>query len=454
MNERPISPSEDLVADYVRSIMRVDPPEALTDQVMRSVAGLRQQRSWFTALPSLAPALAVAVATALIIAVGLYLAGSRQIGPPSEATPTPVPTLTPEDARVLVEPGDVIRIPALDDEGQFGTITIQRYEEQAGYQDFTPFAFEDVFFVELYVKYEPQRSTDEEYGEWEFAFAADLEGNGFDDADLLQRGVGFTGLRGQPGFESAPQPILEGKRLGDDVLEGWLVLELPAAFSDVDLYLVYGHAEWTDGIENMGRDASALLRRPGEPVGVTRFDPDAPIDGSPLPLPSAYGLPSPPPSPAATFEPAANAEIDALFDEVQTCTNDDLGVTVTYPASWYTNEPLEDFVACSLFGPVPIDEGVVRAELGNSLIVMLAFDAWIGGIEEPLVERVPIADRLAWHVHWTEDQLSRGNTYLIQRTEEPYGPFILAGSGSLDGPRSDETHAVLQRILARLQITD
>ena len=36
------------------------------------------------------------------------------------------------------------------------------------------------------------------------------------------------------------------------MLEGWLVLELPAAFSDVDLYLVYGHAEWTDGIENMG----------------------------------------------------------------------------------------------------------------------------------------------------------------------------------------------------------
>ena len=65
------------------------------------------------------------------------------------------------------------------------------------------------------------------------------------------------------GGESAPQPLLDGKCSGDDVLEGWLVIEIPAASANYDLFLVYGHGEWTDGIEDMiGLVRSALLRRP------------------------------------------------------------------------------------------------------------------------------------------------------------------------------------------------
>ena len=451
MTDRQLS-SEELVADYIRSSMRVELPDGLTDEVMRSVAAAPQaRRSWFSALPPYAPALAAAVATALIIVVGLFLVAPRTIGPPPAPTPTPAPTLSPEGARVLAEPGDVIRIPALDGQGQFGTITIERGAEKAGYEGFVPVAFGDVFFVEVYVKYEPERSTDEEYGEWEFAFAADANGNGFDDADILTLGVGFLGMEGQPGYESAPQPLLDGKRSGDDVLEGWLVIEIPAASADYDLHLVYGHGEWTDGIENMVPDSSALLRRPGEPVGVSAFDPDAFPEGSgsPVPMPSFYALPSPAPSPAATFEPVADAEADALFEETQVCTNAELAVAVTFPASWYTNEAFEELPACNLFGPEPIDAELVFNGLAEPPpITVLARPEFFGGIEQPMVERIPIGDRIAWRVSFSEDQMSYGTSYLLPVGGDPYGPFLWSTA------LTDETVPVLERMLTRLQFDE
>ena len=182
---------------------------------------------------------------------------------------------------------------------------------------------------------------------------------------------------------------------------------------------------------------------------MTPFDPDPSIEGSPFPLPSFYGLPSPPPSPAATFEPAADAEIDALFDEVQTCTNDDLGVTVTYPASWYANELLEDFPACSLFGPEPIDTELIFSGLGDfPPVAFHEMESWAGGIEEPVIERLPIDDRIAWRISFTPDQQSTGTQYLIPLADDPYGPLLRAVAGQADG------RAVLERMLLRLEFTD
>ncbi|MBA2632127.1 MAG: hypothetical protein H0U86_03880 [Chloroflexi bacterium] len=451
MTGRPTSSTDELVADYVRSTMRVALPPAFVDDVMRSVAATPQERrTWFSAFGPFAPAIAAVAATALMIAVGFVLLAPRNVGPPPEPTPTPAPTLTPEIGRVLTEPGDVIRMAALDGAGQFGTVTIRRGEEKGGYEDFVPFAFEDVFFVELYVTYEPNRSTSEEYGEWEFAYAVDLEGDGFVD-EALRRGVGFLGLEEQPGYDSAPQPLLQGKRFGDEVLEGWLVLELPAAAADFDLYLVYGHGEWTDGIENMVPDASALLRLPADPVGITPFDPDSfpSPEGTPIPMPSFHVLPSPVPSAAATFEPSTDIEADALFQETQSCPNAGLGVRITFPGSWSTNEAYEDIPACSFFGPDQIDAELIYNGLGDfPPVSFFEIPSWTGGIEQPQFERLPVGDRVAWRITFTEDQQSTGTQYLIPLTDDPYGPLLRAIAGQPDG------RAVLERMLLRLEFAE
>ena len=451
MTGRPTSPTDELVADYVRSTMRVELPGALVDDVMRSVAAQPQERrTWFNAFGPFTPAIAAVAATALIIAVGLFMLAPRNVGPPADPTPTPVPTLTPEGGRVLTAPGDVVRIAALDEAGQFGTITIRRGEEKGGYEDFVPVTFEDVFFVELYVKYEPDRSTSEQYGEWEFGYAVDLEGDGYLDEEV-RRGVGFLGMEGQPGYDSAPQPILQGRRSGDEVLEGWLVLELPAAAADYDLYLLYGHGEWTDGIQNMVPEFSAHLRLPGDPAAITPFDLDAfpSPDGTPVPLPSFYVLPSPMPSPAATFEPSTDADADALFVETQSCENPGLGVTIAFPASWFSNDAFEDIPACSFFGPEPIDTELIFDGLGDfPPVSFFEMESWAGGIERPVIERLPIGDRIAWRISFTPDQQSTGTQYLIPLADDPYGPLLRAIAGDADG------RAILERMLLRLEFTD
>lgn len=462
MTDRQMAASDELVANYVRAAMRVEPPQSFVAEVMRSAAATTQERrGWLSLFGPYTPAMVAVAAAALVLAIGTLIVGPRNVGPPaptSEPTATPAPTLTPEDARVLTERGDVIRIAALDSEGEFGTITIRRGEERAGYEGFVPFAFEDVFFVEVYIKYEPTRETSEQYGEWEFAYAADVNGNGFDDEDVLNFGPGFLGMEGQPGYESAPQPQLRGKRSGDEVLEGWFVLQLPASAADIDLYLVYGRNEWTDGVQNLIPDASALLRTAGEPVGVTEFDieafPSEDPGATPMPLPSRYALPQPVPSTAPTFEPTPDAEADALFATTATCTNEDAGVAVTYPAAWFTNEAGEDplgfpLPACAMFSPEEIDPHVLLSGLSNQPFIFLSRQPdWLGGIEPPTVERVPVGDRVAWLITYTDDQMSFGTTYLMELGDDPYGPFLF--TVALD----DEMRPILERMLSLLEFAE
>lgn len=461
MSARDVGSTDELVADYVRSSMSVEPPATLNAEVMRSVALVDQERrTWLSSFGLTTPALAAIAATALIVVVGTFLITSpRNVGPPTDPgaspTATPVPTITPEDARILTEPGDVIRIPALDAEGQFGTITIRRGEDRAGYENFVPFAFGDVFFIELYVKYEPDRVTDEQYGEWEFAYAVDLGGHGFDDEEV-QRGVGFLGMEEQLGYESAPQPILQGKRFGDEVLEGWLVLEVPAVAADYALHLVYGHGEWTDGIQNMIPDASALLREPGEPMGVSVFDPNyvppQDPDSTPMPMPSWHVLPTPMPTVAPTFEPTVDADADSLFTETQTCRSVDLGLTLTFPAAWYTNEEVEDqfggVPACTVFSPDPMDDLFFSGLSDQQFLAIQQSPDWVGGIEEPTTERLPLGDRIAWRITYTEDQQSYGTTYLVPLSDDPYGPFLFGAA------MDDEMRAVLERMLLLLEFNE
>jgi len=452
MSDRPITTTEELVSEYLRSAMRVDPPDDLENGIMRAVATAPQDRKPILgSFGALSPAFAaIVVTTVLVVAAALALA-PRNVGPAPDpwATATPAPSITLEDARVLTGEDDVIRIPALDGEGSFGTITIERGADKAGYAGFVPVAFQDVFFIELYVTYEPSRATAEQFGEWEFAFAADLDADGFDSNDVLQRGVGFSGMEGMPGFDSAPQPLLQGTRSGDETLEGWLVLEVPAVAAGSDLYLVYGHNEWTDGVENLLRDASALLRVEGDPIGVTAFDPDAfpTPSGTPPPMPTQIGLPSPAPSPLGSFEPQPNDEAEALFADTQSCTIEEAGIVVTFPAAWHTNEPTPDFPACFFFDEEPIDVDLALSGLGEPPLVMRSLATWSGGIEEPVAERLMLDGRAMWRLTWTADQQGFGTNYLIPVTDDAYGPFVHASS------LSDEL-AVLDRMLIRLEFID
>lgn len=446
--------TDEMVAEYVRSSMRVDPPAILNQEVMRAVAQVPQQRrGWFNALALPTPALAAVAAAALIIAVSAFLVGPRLVGPPAEPMPSPMPTLTAEADRVLTQPGDVIRIPALDSQGQFGTITIERGEERGSYPDYVPFMAmfeESVFFIELHVTYELERPTLDAYGSGDFGYAVDAGEDGFDDRDLITQFLGYS-VTGEE-LQTGPQPRLRWPSAGSFSMSGWLVGELPERAAQYDIYLVQVAGFGPDDAGPLQGATPALLREPGEPVGVTTFDPDSlpPPTGSPEPMPSFQALPTPLPAPAATFEAAADAEAEALFEETQTCTNAAVGATFTFPATWHTNEAYEDLPACSFFGPEPIDAEVVLSGFAAEAppIQVSERPEFLAGIEQPVVERMPIAGRIAWRISYTADQHSSGTRYLIPLTEDPYGPFLSVGAGP------DEALPILDRMLIRLQFSE
>lgn len=72
---------------------------------------------------------------------------------------------------------------------------------------------------------------------------------------------------------------------------------------------------------------------------------------------------------------------EALMAERATCTNA-RGFTISYPATWYTNDEIGNVAACSWFGPEPI-EAVDPADLPAQVaIVVHVFEGGVGQIPE------------------------------------------------------------------------
>lgn len=452
---------EEMVADYVRASMRVEVPDTLIAEVMRSAAATPQaSRPWFHAFAPFVPAVAAVAATLLIAVVGLLITSPRPIGlgpdessaPPS---PTPAPTLTPEDARTLTEPGDVIVIPATDSEGQFGTITIERGEERAAYPDFTPLAADlmrqEVFFIELHVRYDIHRPTDADYGDSVFGWAADGDGDGLDADDRIWQYVGAYDVDGQL-LETGPRPLLPAVVAGSQDASGWLALEVMASAADYDVYLVaFADEDAPPPADFPGFEvqASALIRTPAEPVGLSGSPSPAPSGGE-TPPPNFQRLPTPAPEALPTFQPLPDPAADELLADPETCHNDELAMTIAFPRGWHTNEAYEDLPACTWFDSEPFDTELVYHGLTERFPV-ISFGlapGWYGypidqpGVPEAQFARVPINGRLAWKV--TFERLP--TEYLIPITEDPYGPFVRVDTG--------DQLPVVERMLLRLEFSD
>jgi hypothetical protein len=101
-------------------------------------------------------------------------------------------------------------------------------------------------------------------------------------------------------------------------------------------------------------------------------------------------------------------------------------------------------------GTDPIDTELIYNGLATEHPTISVIDRpeWTGGIEQPIVERVPIADRIAWRISFTPEQQSYGTTYLLPVTDDPYGPFV-----SMSG-LDEELLGIVERMLIRLEFTE
>ena len=380
--------SDEQIIEYLRSRGEVDAPSDLVSSVIGVVEAAPAQRSW---IAPFVPAMATTVALAVVVALAVLVGQRLNIGPPPEETPTPSPTGTIEpapsstaqpSAEGLTQPGDRVEIPAIDAQGEWGTILIERGHDRGGYPgiELDP----ELFILELFITYEADRMPDPAqfgYPDWALR-PTDPNAEHFFIVEPVR-------------FEAGPGPAELDPLLGlypgaIDIFttptEGWLVFGVARREANLELELVY-----LPGGDDPA--ATIVVREPGPP-------PAAQASPSPAPGETRYvakeGLP---------FTVIDSPDADALFDAPDTCTNPADGYSVTFPDDWYTNTEIGATPACSWFTPdfyevtdpngtpeeIWITIAVIEGQAGYTSLteVYLNDDVTVGGIDGHRAEYNP-----------------------------------------------------------------
>lgn len=436
---------DEQIAAYVRAAVHADPPADLVPSILEAVDDARPRRAWFAPM---IPALAVV--TVVLVAAGLTLFVSRPwlladpspeptSTPSAEATPTaePSPTLSPS-LEGLFEPGDGVEFPAVDSQGEWGTVRVERGEELGGYADADTDA-DVIFVIEFLVEYQPERMPQPaEFGVRDWVLRpTDPNAVHFFLAEPAQfeRQGGGT-------YPSDPLGLYPGAvDIFTTPARGWIAFRIPRNAADLGLELGY----WPAGVAQPA--ATVPVRRPG--------DPPAPV------APERLGG-TPPPEyveqPSLPITVIDSAEADDLFSRPDTCTNPVDGWTVTFPDDWYTNTEIGDVPACSWFTSELFevtDASQMPEEIWISLRVVDGVVGYTGLTEMFMNEEVTIdgitARRVESNHQPNTDPDNRDYHYVITLGDEFQGPTFVAETNTRAADDYLLSRAVLDRIMASLE---
>lgn len=155
-----------------------------------------------------------------------------------------------------------------------------------------------------------------------------------------------------------------------------------------------------------------------------------------------------------------SAEADALFADPDTCTNPEVGYTVTFPDDWYTNTAIGDQAACSWFTPEFFEVGAA-GETPEEI--------WIGiGLTEGVVGYNMLTPTEAgdevevdgYAGHWAEfrmlddinDTDSEDLRFHYVIPYERSGPTLIAGTQVDMAGDYELAKAVLDRMMASMEL--
>jgi hypothetical protein len=254
-------------------------------------------------------------------------------GPMPSDSPAISPSANPTPpGQTLLQPGSTVEIEARDVDGPWGTITLVRAEDVGGFRlvsnvDLDPNAtdasamfFEndpEAFYLMLEVTYEANRLP-ERYGSNDWLVRTSLGA----DANPIERG----------GIEQDLGVDLPGSNLRLGPSTATLIVPVAREAAQGPMTLVYQPR----GVVA----AEVAVRAPGEPP------PPVASIVPPLPVPQGYET-----RPGLPITVLSSEAADDLFSRPDTCTNPDVGYTVTYPDEWWTNTAVGDVQACSWFSP-------------------------------------------------------------------------------------------------------
>jgi hypothetical protein len=166
--------------------------------------------------------------------------------------------------------------------------------------------------------------------------------------------------------------------------------------------------------------------------------------------PTATSEPTPsPPSPSdGSFEPAANAEADALFLGPDQCQNLRDGYQLLYPDEWYTNTEFRDVAPCSWFSPTTYevdDFPALPEEIAISIEWVADRVSWA---DNPIrVLTGTVGGQNAVRVEFEDEYL-----YVIQLGPSPEeGPNLIARTAAHMGGDFELNRAVLDRLMLTIE---
>lgn len=347
-----LDPRDDTVRAYLEARTRVDVPADLLPTILRTLDTTGPRTAGRPAW--LAPVLAVAASLVLAVAGLAWLSSNAASGPGPSTSPSP--SASTEELR-LVDEGVRVELPAVDEAGQWGTVTITRGPDRGGYRavanvDLDPAATDisgmffhnhpDRFYVELQVAYAADRSpvTDVGRGDWL------LIGPGGDFMAPISVSVLEPELMTGPGATDIFSTPVEGR----------LVFAVPRDFAAAPLSLVYQPTR-----------SRIVVREAGPPPA---------------------GVPDPQPPDPVSYVAKANSPIavidsasaDALFADVRTCTDPATGFSIDYPSSWTVVASQE--TACGRFEPPSLDDPT-RGGVVSLRIVPAGTSVQLGGPSLP-----------------------------------------------------------------------
>lgn len=426
--------NDDQILEYLRSRAQVEPPPDLVPSVVHAVDAASVRRAWFAPF---IPAMAAAGAVAVLVGFALLVGQNLNIGRSPEPALTPSPTEAASPAGSLLQPGDSVELSAVDDEGEWGTILIERGEDLGGYEDA---AIEPgTFVVEFFVEYIAHRLPVQPFGSSDWA----LRPTEPEAEQFIVDPARFERTRG-PGFR--PETILGQYPAGVDAhttpTEGRIAFEVPLAASNLALELLYMPL----GLEGA---VAITVRAPGPPPDPVAFRTPAPLPGDPIYV-QHDGLP---------ITVIDSPEADDLFSRPDVCINPEVGYSVTFPDDWYTNTEIGAFSACSWFTPeyfevVDLSEPPNEIWISTYLIVE-------GGIgytsltQAYFAEELTIDGRPARRVEYNPSPMLepgyRGYHYVILLGEDWIeGPTFVAVTDTDMADDYKLARAVLDRIMASL----
>lgn len=149
-----------------------------------------------------------------------------------------------------------------------------------------------------------------------------------------------------------------------------------------------------------------------------------------------------------------NAEADALFERPDTCTNQEVGYSVTFPDDWYTNTRVDDIPACSWFTPefFEVPPGRTPEEVWISIGLVEGVAGYTSLTDMHFSEELVIDGHRGHRVEFTPDPNTDPDVLIYQYVLpfEEFGPTLVAATTIDMADDYELGKAVLDRVMASL----